>query len=130
MTRRTSAALRLATLGAAVAALAAGEVALAEAASAQAISPAPADPRGGLITPSVPTPGTPDLSALDIPEFAPPQVPQLPAGHDPDGDIPALTYQQAPAPDVTAPPALGQLVAVDSDRAAQAENSLEEVVPY
>lgn len=127
MNRRISVTLRATALGAAVAA---GGLGLAGAASAQAISPAPADPHGGLIAPTVPTPGTPDLSALDIPEFAPPQVPQLPAGQNPDGDIPALTYQQAPAPDVTAPPALGHLIAVDSDRAAQAENSLEELVPY
>lgn len=111
-------------------AVAVGGVGLAGAASAQAISPSPPDPHGGLITPTVPTPGTPDLSALDIPEFAPPQIPQLPAGQNPDGDIPALTYQQAPAPDVTAPPEVGHLVAVDSDRAAQTENSLEELVPY
>lgn len=107
-----------------------GGVGLAGAASAQAISPSPPDPHGGLVAPTVPTPGTPDLSALDIPEFAPPQIPQLPAGQNPDGDIPALTYQQAPAPDVSTPPEVGHLVAVDSDQAAQTENSFEELVPY
>ena len=127
MNRWMSVTLRGAVLGAAVAAMGAG---LAGAASAEAISPAPADPHGGLIAPTVPTPGTPDLSALDIPEFAPPQIPQLPAGHDPDGDIPALTSQQAPAPDVAAPQEVGHQVAVFSDQAAQTENSFEELVPY
>lgn len=127
MNRWMSATLRGAVLGAAVAV---GGVGLAGAASAQAISPSPPDPHGGLIAPSVPTPGTPDLSALDIPEFAPPQIPALPAGQNPDGDIPALTYQQAPAPAVGAPPELGHQVAVFSDQASQAENSLEELVPY
>lgn len=127
MNRWMSATLRGAVLGAA---LAVGGVGLAGAASAQAISPSQPDPQGGLITPTVPTPGTPDLSALDVPEFAPPQIPQLPASQNPDGDIPALTQQQAPAPDLTAPPEIGHLVAVDSDRAAQTENSLEELVPY
>ncbi len=127
MNRWMSATVRGAVLGAAVAV---GGVGLAGAASAEAISPAPADPHGGLIAPTVPTPGTPDLSALDIPEFAPPQIPQLPAGHNPDGDIPALTYQQAPAPDVSAPPEAGHQVAVFSDQASQTENSFEELIPY
>ena len=128
MNRWMSATLRGAVLAAA--AVAVGGTGLAGAASAEAISPAPPDPQGGLILPTVPTPGTPDLSALDIPEFAPPQIPALPAGQNPDGDIPALTYQQAQAPDVSAPPEVGHQVAVLSDQASQTENSFEELIPY
>ncbi|MCD2195156.1 hypothetical protein LQ327_17450 [Actinomycetospora endophytica] len=127
MNARMSVALRGVVIGAAVAV---GGVGLAGIASAHAIRPAPADQEGGLIAPTVPTPGTPDLSALDIPEFAPPQIPQLPAGQNPKGDIPALTYQQLPAPDVSAPPEVGHQVNKSNDQAGQTENGLEEVVPY
>lgn len=126
MTRWTRTTARGLTLGAAAGlAVLAAVPALAD----EAISPAPADPQGGLLLDQVPVPGTPDGSALDIPEFAPFTVPTLPSGQNPDGDVPALTSQAAPAPDLGAPPALGQQIARSSAQLSQAEAAGEDLIP-
>jgi hypothetical protein len=125
MTQRSRAAALTVGAAAGLALLAA-----APASADEAISPAPADPQGGVLVDEVPVPGTPDLSGLpDIPEFAPATVPTLPSGQDPDGDVPALTHEALPAPELGAPAEVGQEIARSSAQIAQAQAAVEDLFP-